>query len=528
MILARMRELADNRTPWHRALWQSGSIVMIAEVSEAVEATWSGAIASDEAMRDVIQATTRQVKRDPGLGTDEVRAQLVGLLDQLKTVGKTKPTAENYRTLSRVSAYVERCRTNYMLRWIEYNDNVKVEPEDIEVTARMLVAHLIDEGFHRSHVHGWLSNVDKSWTLSQVVAKAREMLLEAPKEFRFLISFVKAPKEVSEAFGADWRPGDEFVAAYEATTRGRSETPRAGAGAIEWRCISRDPHAAMSELAAWQQRILSRAELGFGTAGKVEFGPEVVDLGSNRVRTPRQDLRPIRIPSIQRSRMYGMSSPYAPQLDGAIGLLASHSGAAVASPSIASVWAAAEGLLGRPGGKGVDVADRLADIVTCSFPRAELSELSRAWLRQGEDQLGESLRTAPSSREQARLMAVQLEEKGDPGFSDPADRAAAARYLQLVAQPAVVMERVRSYYSSIFRRLYYQRNFVMHAAKFDSVTLSASARTAPILVAAALDRIVNAQHGDRSVGPLDLAARAENELKLLGLPGCRPLHQLLD
>jgi hypothetical protein len=121
-----------------------------------------------------------------------------------------------------------------------------------------------------------------------------------------------------------------------------------------------------------------------------------------------------------------------------------------------------------------------------------------------------------------------VREHGDPGFAGASDRAAVARYQQLSADPAAVMSRVRNYYSSAFRRLYYQRNFIMHAAKFDSVTLGVSARTAPLLVAAALDRLVNAQHARGGATPLGLAARAKNELSLVGHSGARPLFMLLD
>jgi hypothetical protein len=214
------------------------------------------------------------------------------------------------------------------------------------------------------------------------------------------------------------------------------------------------------------------------------------------------------------------------QLDGAIALLASQSGE-VRGASIASVWAAAEGILGRPGGKGTDVADRLADIVTCSFPRAEIGELARSWLENNSDDLADSLRDQASA-DQARIMSTHLMTIGDPGFKLAADRAAVGRYIQLASQPEAVLKRVRSYYNGVFRRLYYQRNFVMHAAKFDSVTLGVSVRTAPALIAAALDRVVNAQHGKMAVSPLALAARAENELGMVGKTGARPIYLLLD
>jgi hypothetical protein len=282
----------------------------------------------------------------------------------------------------------------------------------------------------------------------------------------------------------------------------------------------------MYKLLEWQKKLLARVQLGFGQTEKVEFEPDVVDVSSNKIRTPLEDLRSIRLPSIQRNRLFVGGENSEQQLDGAIALLASQSGE-VRGASIASVWAAAEGLLGRPGGKGTDVADRLADIVACSFPRAEIGELARNWVENNSGDLADSLRDQASA-DQARIMSTYLMTTGDPGFKRASDKAAVVRYIQLASDPEVVLKRVRGYYSGVFRRLYYQRNFVMHAAKFDSVTLGVSVRTAPALVAAALDRLVNAQHGKMAVSPLALAARAENELDMVGKTGAHPLYLLLD
>ena len=100
--------------------------------------------------------------------------------------------------------------------------------------------------------------------------------------------------------------------------------------------------------------------------------------------------------------------------------------------------------------------------------------------------------------------------------------------LQLHAQTVEVLGRIRGYYRSAFRRLYYQRNFIMHVAKFDSVSLPSTTRSAPQLVAAGVDRVVNARFAAQQVSALGLAARAHNELSLVGGSGGKSLHNLLD
>lgn len=524
-----MKELADGRTTWHRGLWQPGTLVLLDEVVEAVQATWNGSLISDDAMRDVINTAIEQVTRDPGVGDESVRSSVVELLKALLPAGntKSKPTAGLQQTLERAVAFADRCRTGYMLRWVEYVDQNDVPLAEVELSARLLVAHLFDEGFHRNHIHGWLSAQPQRSDLPTVLRKARDMLLEPRRSFKFCVSFTRAPAEVRRSFGDDWLDSDTYIQRFRAATNpNRRPVPREGAGAVEWSIDARDPHAAMYELLEWQQKLIARVQLGFGQGAKVEFDDDVVDMSAQKVRTPLEDRRSIRVPTIQRSRLFVGGTQSAQQLDGAIALLASQTGE-VRGASIASVWAAAEGLLGRPGGKGIDVADKLADIVACSFPRAEVGDLARTWAEKGDGELADALR-GQASADQARLMSEYLRTSGDPGFKRADHRAAVARYLQLLANPSAVLLRVRGYYSSVFRRLYYQRNFIMHAAKFDSVTLGVSVRTAPALVAAALDRIVNAQQEPNGVSPLGLAARAENELQMVGQSGARPVYALLD
>src|ERR1700712_1876956 len=73
LVVARMKELADSRTPWHRGLWQPGTVVLLDEVVEAVLGTWNGSLTSDEAMKDIIRVAVEQARRDPGVGDLSVR-----------------------------------------------------------------------------------------------------------------------------------------------------------------------------------------------------------------------------------------------------------------------------------------------------------------------------------------------------------------------------------------------------------------------------------------------------------------------
>lgn len=523
LVLARMKELVDNQTSWHRALWQVGTTVAIREVAEAATATWSGNIPSPDALRDVQASTGRQALRDAGLGPASVREAYVKAISGLPL--KQTPSAPADRAA--VEQLAQRACDGYLLRWADHVAAGALTSDEIEVAARLSVAHLLDEGFHKSHIHGWLTNTAASEPLEAVLRKGHDMLQMGYREFELLLPVTKVDAKVAPHLQALSIDPDEYVAAFEgAVNKNRHTRDRSLATAIRLEFEARDPYSAIAMAVAWMQRLEDRVAVGLGRAG-ISFGDRIVDVSTNKVREFRGEARPLNLPSVQRNGQYLASvagSGAQARIDDALGMLAATQHRSTPT-GIASIWAALEALLGLPGGKGVEAADRLADIVTCSFPRAEVTELARRWERTGTDSLASELGELASTAEKAARMLDELSNGTHPPF-ELKDVAAVNRVRQLLADPSAVLDRVRSYYVSTFRRLYYQRNFIMHAGKLDSVSPRATSRTAPQLVAAGIDRLVNASLV-AGVEPHGLAARARNELSLVGSAGARPLHDLL-
>jgi len=98
---------------------------------------------------------------------------------------------------------------------------------------------------------------------------------------------------------------------------------------------------------------------------------------------------------------------------------------------------------------------------------------------------------------------------------------------ELMSKPREVLGRVEKYVAGSLRRLYRQRNLVLHWGKTDAVALRACLRTVAPLVGAGIDRVAHTTFVD-GVSPLDLAARARNHLDLVGTPAGRPLCELLE
>ena len=194
-------------------------------------------------------------------------------------------------------------------------------------------------------------------------------------------------------------------------------------------------------------------------------------------------------------------------------------------------WAALEGLLVAVKERGVMAAERLADIVAADWPRSEFTWLANApFVPDATDSsLHDVLRAGGKNSVNRKVAALEraIQQGRTVAYERPRDVAALHRLENLVANPGTTLEQVRTGILSALRRLYVQRNLVMHAGSFRSVARATTLRTVPALAAAGMDRMVHAADG--GVTPLMLAARAKVELNLLKSGGTgRLLCQLLD
>lgn len=97
---------------------------------------------------------------------------------------------------------------------------------------------------------------------------------------------------------------------------------------------------------------------------------------------------------------------------------------------------------------------------------------------------------------------------------------------EVVARPCPTLGRVNGYLRGALRRLYRQRNIVLHGGSTRSVALRATLRTAGPLVGAALDRVAHG-YAACDVAPLDLAGRAQLAVRIVDDPNGWGLHELL-
>ena len=251
--------------------------------------------------------------------------------------------------------------------------------------------------------------------------------------------------------------------------------------------------------------------------------------GSERQFSVDTPARRVEIGSLDRAAaVYDFDGGLPAETDDALDL-ASYMESPSPGAAITGGWAAIEALLTHPGeGKHHEAADRLAALVTCSFPRAEMTPLAYRH-SEGSDPLAAEIRNASANKQKVLLVERHLSQGGRLTLTNGSDIAAEMRMINLINDRAPSLARIRLYVTESLRRLYNQRNIIAHSGSLRSVTLEATLRTSLPLVGAGLDRIVHAQlESEGDLRPLALVARAETELRMAGSPGERDLASLLD
>ncbi|MGD8148673.1 hypothetical protein [Ornithinimicrobium sp. Y1694] len=524
LITVRMEELVDRRTPWHRSLWQVGTLLALREVVEYADGVRSG-VMRPEGIEYVCASALRAVCRDRGIADSPAKVRVTEVLE----LGSKKEGVTKREVSDSLAQYVRRFERDYLRSWATALTAGEVVATDGELTARAVVGHLLDAGFSADHLHGWLlKSRDAETSLVELLEKADEMFGRPTVNYNVLVPFSRLPPEVARDAGErflTWPMMAEWL-----RTEGYPKVPasiREGTGALIFAVAAREPKAAIEAAEADLRRLRARVGVGLFSKDAVPADMALVYPASRPKWLP---LRPWQkdflVSSIVRHDLLvpAVASVGASALDDAFELLAAvqmtPSGA-----SVATLWAAVEGLLARGNETGVIAADRLAAIVAGGFVRAELTQLAER-LATDEGEHGDLMRSLESTRRLDALVDLIVED-GNIKW-EAADIAAISRVRQIVDAPAEVMGRMRGYFCDAFRRLYTQRNLLLHGGRFNSVVLSATMRTVPPLVAAGIDRLVHGEMQKPRTDPFSLAARAENELGMLGAPGARAFHRLLD
>ena len=305
-------------------------------------------------------------------------------------------------------------------------------------------------------------------------------------------------------------------------------------GAFCFAVEARDPLAAADQARELAERFLARDAFGADKRSLLLLDVVYADGVDGPLPLARPS-RHGRIPSLHHEAQLYTVIAERSRLDAALELAAPLNHGPIA-PAVSGAWAAVESLLFSAADHTDDrgrvvVASRLARLVACSWPRAELTALSYRLETSADRVLQERLRLAGSN--QARAAAVEEAlNAGTPavaraGGRHASDARALERMQRLAADPLGGLRETTEVFDVAFRRLYRSRNVIAHAGATAALSHDATLRVTAPLLGAALDRIAHA-YLVRGVDPLALAAQAENSLLLVGADPGRALTALLE
>ena len=509
LLASRLLEYFHSRTPWHRTLWNAGTTLALREVIEASEALNQGHL-SDVSLRGAVITALRLLKDDPGMGSPSERAELAAALSF-----NGEPRNEIlYKGLEyeQIQEALQQSGPMYLERWAQALTTAT--PPPAERASRAIASHLLDLGFNANYLHRW-------WTfrlrkqqpadvpLSDLVSEAGGLANQPEKNYTVLIPF---PSELKPPKGL-LLPTSWLNAAGVSQWVKENDLPMPASlhqqGGLLLDISALDPDSAV-QLAAERVELFS-ARVLLSMRKQVENCGIAWVQGQKKVYSVERLIRGIKIAALHRENRIWLETEADPYIDPAIELLAPlQSGATTAA--IAGGWAAIEALLGEPKSKSkkVDPAERLAAIVACSFPRAELTSLAYVIGKQ-DSAFAAILEERPENREKAAYLAIRILEGTCPEAQEWADRAAVARMKEVLEAPRETLTRIKEHAQDAFARLYRQRNLILHAGRTRAVALRSTLRGATPLVGAGLDRICHARFVDQ-LTPIALAGRARTAL----------------
>jgi hypothetical protein len=353
-------------------------------------------------------------------------------------------------------------------------------------------------------------------SLSDLISAAEKLVKRPLKTYKILVGFHNVPKS-RHGFPENWLSADaasRWLRNNQVDVSGARQN-----GALLFQVVAPDELAALQLAVDHVEHLISRVTLG--TDSELRPTRQAWVQGVDRTLPFKPEHRHVEVHALHREgQLYSAQTNSI--VDAAMELMGSLN-SSPASSAVGAGWAAIEALLSGPGDQDPAAADRMADLVACSFVRAELTYLSYRIEAQGGE-LSSTLASAESNRDRAAIVYTGIGGMDDSHFADDSDGAALGRMRAIHADPFARLGDVQVHAAASFRRLYRNRNLVLHGGKTDAVGLSACLRTAGPLAGAGMDRIAHAWFVQK-MRPMELAARARVSL---GTAGSGQGSSLLD
>ena len=515
-VTAILLDFFSRPTPWQRRLWAVGLKLGVREVLEGCEAFHAGVL-SEKSLKHLRKTVELTASRDPGVGGAEQHRVLQKLLRL-----SPKPEGVEFRLLEQIRRQIER---TYLARWSRAVGDPSSDQPNEERVARAIATHLLDSGFSSTYLHRWWSyrihHEHSTRTLAKLLEDAHDLVTGPAKAFEVLVAFLKAPRSRAE-MPDEWRSAPQ-VSDWLKENHHSATDIRQGGGML-FRVTARDPWSAIDEVFEGVERLAAR--IAVGTRSQLQFHGSAWIAGEGKPFQLRRNRRGVEIHALDRENsLYRKADD--DRINAALELIDPLDRGSPGT-AVSGGWAAIEALLlgpGDSGDRGV-AGDRMASFVACSFPRAELTTLAYAHRKACDDELASSIADAATNRDRATLVGDAILNGTPLQLTSDTDRLAEQRLKKILQEPRVALLDIEQHAKHTLRRLYRQRNLVLHWGRTNAVGLRAALRTAAPLVGAGMDRVVHASFA-ANTSPLELAARARLRLEVLGsADGCSPVDLL--
>ena len=512
-VAARLLDFFDSATPWHRGLWNPGLVLALKETLEASEAFRASA-RGKESLKELAGRAARLAGIDAGTGETRQRQLL-----QQALVPAIQFEGLDYLTIAGIAKDIE---SRYLARRALALDDVGARPRP-ERTARAIASYLLDSGFSSNFLHRWwvyrVRHEQNTRTIVDLVADAHTRSQTPTRAMDVLIAFETAPRAPS---GLPPRWIDAPTASRWLREQGFDSEGLRHDGGMLFCITARDAEAAVESARELLDNFAARLEISANVRWKPPL-PLTWVAGEKKPFKLIRRTRKVQVRALEReSQIYSESESSI--VDAALELLSPLQSSSP-SAAVAGGWAAIEALLSEPGDHAI-AAERLASLVACSFPRAELTFLSYV-IEQMRGTIADDLRVCRTNRDRCARLALAIQNNERLALTRASDVAAVERMRAVLADPYMRLHDIQDHAAGAFLRLYRQRNLVLHWGKTDAVALRASLRTAAPLVGAGMDRIAHAWFVQR-VRPLELAARARMALAVVGSRSGSNCIDLLD
>lgn len=496
LAVIRLIEFLSDRSPWNRSLWGIGVILALEELYEACDVMAQGHL-SGAAVKQMIESLNKRVGNHPVFSRAEK-----GLLNQ-NLQSAARPGSVAHFTIRQISSMVA---GDYLTRWGRV---VAQGNFNVELFARSVAGHLLDAGFSAQYLRDFINThlqQIQPFSLERLCNDLQQEMAASPaRNFDVLLAFGAIPR-LRGGVPPTWLQGPAITDWL--ITHGFDTAGVRAPVALILKVRARDMIGAAQVARTASDRYAARTVLATGYP--LKRIPKLWVAGSAAPVELDHVRRGVEVQELYREdRVFADDANQS--VDAALELL-SHLDVSSPSAAVAGGWGAIEGLLAPPDDRSA-AADNLAGLVTCSFPRAELTRLAHL-VQHDYPGLYPALEEAASNRERSRVIANLIIERRMPALQGLSDQAAITRMGKLFTNPKTGLAIIREVISDSFHRLYRQRNLILHAGRLDSVALTPGLRTVAKLAGAGMDRITHG-HYVQNLKPLDLVARANVALSLV-------------